>query len=94
MCSTTYTCSRIQSCMIIVVVNYSCALPCMDVICTSSCLVQCGRYEINAERTRVKNQNNFCCQSKCMYVCMYKGWARNPALALRPSMIYFASPFN
>jgi hypothetical protein len=30
----------------------------------------------------------------CMYVCMYKGWARNPALAPRPSMIYCASPFN
>jgi hypothetical protein len=28
------------------------------------------------------------------YVCMYKGWARNPALAPRPSMIYCASPFN
>jgi hypothetical protein len=28
----------------------------------------------------------------CMYVCMYKGWAIKPALALRPLMIYCASP--
>jgi hypothetical protein len=28
----------------------------------------------------------------CMYVCMYKGWARNPALAPRPSMIYVVCP--
>jgi hypothetical protein len=27
-----------------------------------------------------------------MYVCMYKGWAIKLALALRPLMIYCASP--
>jgi hypothetical protein len=35
-CNTTNTCSQIQSCVILVVANYSCALPCMGVICTSS----------------------------------------------------------
>jgi hypothetical protein len=31
-----------------------------------------------------------------MYVCacMYKGWARNPALAPRPSMIYYSTIYR
>jgi hypothetical protein len=36
----------------------------------------------------------YVCTYVCMYVCMYKEWARNPALAPRPSMNYCASPFN
>jgi hypothetical protein len=30
-------------------------------------------------------------KGKAIPVCMYKGWARNTALAPRPSMIYCAS---
>jgi hypothetical protein len=39
-------------------------------------------------RTVLRNAEDI--EKRKMYVCMYKGRARNPALAPRPSMIYCA----
>jgi hypothetical protein len=50
--------------------------------------------DVNKQHTMTRYGEAEVYEYVCMYVCMNKGWARNPALAPRPSVIYCASPFN